>query len=181
MVRNPVDPTPTPDPDHSTAYTAPTPPDTLSADLDDHDPLGGADPGSFSVPWPDSTFIIRSVASGQVMTLLDGQIVLAPLGGRGSIHWECVENKGWLGFRNLVTGKFLGHNGKRGGLCCSAGHYQDWEKFCVRKRPEGGYIMLMTHWGDLWPVGMKVEQEVETLAKIENRASDGVVWEFIKV
>jgi hypothetical protein len=175
------DPTPTLEPDSSAAYTANTPPETVSIDLDDHDPFGGAEPDSFLVPWPGSTFIIRSVSSGQVMTLLDGQIVLAPLGGRGSIHWACVETKGWLGFRNLVTCEFLGHNGKNGGLCCKAKKHQDWEKFCVRMRPEGGCIMLMTHWEKLWPVGIKVEQGVETLAKIEKGGSDGIAWEFIKV
>src|SRR2546421_11330502 len=109
-----ADPTPTPETDTSTAYTANTPPETESGDLDDQDPLGGAHPSSFSVPWPGSTFIIRSVSSGKVLTLLDGQVVLGLLGGRGSIHWECVETSGWLGFRNLVTGKFLGHDGKKG-------------------------------------------------------------------
>jgi hypothetical protein len=178
---NHADPSPILETDNSTAYTANTPPETESGDLDDHDPLNDTYPGSFSVPWPGSTFIIRSVSSGQVITLLDGKIVLAPLGGRGSIHWECVETKGWLGFRNLVTNKFLGHNGKRGTLCCEAKKHLDWEHFCVRKRPEGGYIMLMTHYDGLWTVGIKAEQEVETLAKIEFGGAGEIAWEFIRV
>ena len=48
-------------------------------------------------------------------------------------------------------------------------------------RPEGGYVLLMTHFEKLWPVGIKVQQGVETLAKIENEVSDGIVWEFVKV
>ena len=48
-------------------------------------------------------------------------------------------------------------------------------------RPEGGCVLLMTHWERLWHVGIKVEQGVEKLAKIEEGASDGMVWEFVKV
>ena len=46
-------------------------------------------------------------------------------------------------------------------------------------RPEGGCILLMTHFDKLWHVGMKVEEGVEKLAKIEE--SNGIAWEFAKV
>ena len=180
MVLSQVDPKPIPDLENSTVYTATTPPETVAADLlDDLDPFGGAEPSSSSVPWPGSTFIIRSVSSGHVITLLDGQIVLAQLGGRGSIHWACVETKGWLGFQNPVSGRFLGHD-INGRLCCLGGRHQGWENFCVRMRPEGGHVLLMTHYEKLWYVGIKVEQGVEKLAKSEN-VSNGVVWEFVRV
>ncbi|OCL05127.1 hypothetical protein AOQ84DRAFT_414251 [Glonium stellatum] len=181
MVLNQVDPKPMSDPDNSTVYIATTPPDNTTADLlDDYDPFGGAKPNSSSVPWPGSTFIIRSVSSGYVLTLLDGQVALAQPGGPGSIHWACVETKGWLGFRNIASGRFLGHN-IVGNLCCLAEHHKGWENFCVRIRPEGGYVLLMTHFERLWLVGIKVEQGVEKLAKIENGESNGIVWEFVKV
>ncbi|KAI9789597.1 MAG: hypothetical protein M1816_005906 [Peltula sp. TS41687] len=169
------------DPDNSTVYTATTPPETIATDLpDDHDPFGGAKSSSSSVPWLGSTFIIRCVSSGHVITLLDGQIVLARPGGRGSIHWACVETKGWFGFRNPVSGRFLGHDAK-GRLRCLAERHQGWENFCVRMRLEGGYVLLMTHYESLWHVGIKVEQEVEKLAKIGYEGSDGIVWEFVEV
>lgn len=185
MVLNPVDHNPIlSHDDDSTTYTAATPPETVAADLlDDGDPLWDAEPDSSLVPWPGSTFTIRSVSSGRVLTLLDGQIELIQpplLGGRGSIHWACVETKGWLGFRNIVSGKFLGHDSK-GRLCCSAEQHRGWEYFCVRMRPEGGCVLLMTHWDGLWHVGIKKDQGVEKLAKIENGASNAIVWEFDKV
>ena len=111
--------------------------------------------------------------------LLDGQIVLTDSGGRGSVDWACIENKGWLGFRNTVSGKFLGHDAK-GRLCCSADRHQKWEYFCARMRPEGGCVLLMTHYERLWHVGIAVEEGVEKLAKIEE-GSDGMDWEFVKV
>ncbi|KAL8786511.1 MAG: hypothetical protein Q9213_002738 [Squamulea squamosa] len=173
------------DGDNSTIYTATTPPETVPAALsdipDNHGPFGSAEPSSFSVPWPGSTFIIRSVLSGHVLTLLDGQIVLTQPGGRGSIHWACVETTGWLGFLNVVSGKFLGHDAK-GILCCSAERHRWWEFFCPRMRPDGGYVLLMTHYERLWHVGIKAEQGVEKLAKIEDGGSDRIVlWEFAKV
>ena len=181
MVLNQVDPKPIPDPDDSTVCTATTPPETVAADLlDDLDPFSDARLSSSSVPWPGSTFIIRSVSSGHVITLLDGQIVLTQPGGRGSIYWACVETKGWLGFQNPVSGRFLGHDAK-GRLCCSAARHQGWENFSVRMRPEGGYVLLMTHFERLWHVGITVDQEMEKLTKIGDGGSDGIVWDFIKV
>ncbi|RDL39132.1 Uncharacterized protein BP5553_03472 [Venustampulla echinocandica] len=159
-----VDPNPIPDLDSSTAYTAATPPESVAADLLD-EPFGGAKLSSSSVPWPGSTFLIRSVESGHMITLLDGQVVLAPPGGRGYIHWECVETKGWLGFRDCGSSSFLGHNGN-GRLRCSAKRQDGWENFCVRMRPEGGYVLLMTHWERLWQVGTNLERGVESLAKV---------------
>lgn len=180
MVLNQVKPEPIPNHDDSTIYTANTPPETVTTDLlDDHGPSTGAEPSSSSVPWPGSTFIIRSASSGHVLTLLDGQILLTQPGGRGSIHWECVETNGWLGFRNNVSGKFLGREGGR--LCCLVGRQQGREYFCARMRPDGGYVLLMTHWEKLFHVGMKLDQGVEKLAMGEVGGSDGIVWEFIKV
>lgn len=161
--------------------TAVTPPETVADDLTDEDPLG-IPSTSTSVPWPGSTFIIRSILTGHVLTLLDGKIILAPPGGRGSIHWSCVENKGWLGFRNTISGRFLGHN-KNGRLCCVADRQQGWENFCVRMVPDSGYVLLMTHFERLWKVGLKVEGDGEKLVKMNAaEAEEGKVeWDFIKV
>ena len=166
------------DNDDSSTYAIRTPPKPVVVDLlDDHDPLGGV--GACD-SWPDSIYIIRSVVSGHVITLHDGQIALTPPGGRGSIHWACVENKGWLGFRNIASGKFLGHDAN-GRLKCSAERHQGWENFYVRGRPEGGYVLLMQHWDRLWHVGIKVEHGVEKLAKIGDGGAGGIAWEFVRV
>ena len=169
------------DDDDSSTYTIRTPPETVAADpLDGQDPLEGAGGCPYLVPWPNSIFIIRSISSGHALTLHDGNIALTPPDGPGSIHWVCVETKGWLGFRNTVSGKFLGHD-KHGGLCCSAEHHQGWENFCVRARPEGGCVLLMQHWDRLWHVGTKVEQGVDKLAKIGDGGAGGMAFEFLKV
>ena len=186
MLSNRVDPKPihrneNDDDDDDTTDTIITPPETVATDLlDDHDPLAGAGAHPNLVPWPDSTYIIRSVPSGHVLTLHDGQIALSPPGGPGSIHWACVETKGWLGFRNTVSGKLLGHD-KEGRLCCLADRHLGWERFCVRMRPQGGCVMLMTHWEGIWHVGIKVERGVGKLAKIGEGGAGGMTWEFVRV
>jgi len=181
MVLSNVDPKPISDLDDSTADGAATPSETVAADLlDEDDPFHVTKSSTSSIPWPGSTFIIRSVSSWHVITLQDGQVVLAPPNSRGSTHWECVDAKGWLGFRSPISGKFLGHDAK-GRLCCAAERHQGWENFCVRARPDGGFVLLMTHYERLWHVGVKEEQGVERLAKVGDAGVDGIAWEFIKV
>ena len=75
-----------------------------------------------------------------------------------------------------MSGKFLGHD-KNGKLRCEADRVQEWEKFCVRMTPEGGFVLLMTHWERLWQVGITMERGLERLAKI---GEAGIVWEFVK-
>ncbi|KAK2630260.1 hypothetical protein QTJ16_001080 [Diplocarpon rosae] len=156
-----------------------TPPETV-IDLPESNCPPAAVKDSSSVPWPGSTFIIRSASSGQVLTLDEGQLKLASPGGRGSIYWACVQGKGWLGFRNTVSGRYLGHC-VEGRLRCAAGKQQGWENFCVRLTPEGGYVLLMTHHERLWYVGSIQHQGREKLAKVSERIQDAIVWEFVKV
>src|ERR1700753_1348773 len=95
-----VDPKPLSEHDASTIYTALTPPETIAADAEGEERHTEPSPTSSSVPWPGSTFLIRSAAPGHLLTILDGEIKLVPPGSRGGIHWVCVETKGWLGFKN---------------------------------------------------------------------------------
>ncbi|OWP00735.1 hypothetical protein B2J93_8426 [Marssonina coronariae] len=203
---------PTPELDDSTACGgAVTPPETVTDLLENDCPSVDLKESS-SVPWPGSTFIIRSVSSGRVVTLVEGRIELAPPGGRGSIHWACVQKMGhlkilipntfapnpehphpvkigyemvltlmeWLGFRNPVSGRYLGYCGN-GKLRCEAGKQKGWEDFCVRLTPEGGYVLLMTHDEKLWYVGSVNDHGMEKLAKVSERVKDAIVWEFVKV
>jgi hypothetical protein len=108
-----------------------------------------------------------------VITHRDSQIVLAPPGGRGSIHWTCVGNKGWLAFCSPVSGRFLGCN-LRGSLLCEAVRQKGWEDFCVRLRPEGGYALLMMSGTELWNVGSFAENGVEKLTMKVNESEAAV-------
>ncbi|EKD20016.1 uncharacterized protein L3040_002307 [Drepanopeziza brunnea f. sp. 'multigermtubi'] len=134
-----------------------------------------------SVPSPGGTFIIRAVASGKVLTLVNGGVEVASPGPRGSIYWDCEQTKGWLGFRNAVSGNILGHD-KHGRLGCQMPAHQHWGNFCVRPAPGGvGYLLLMTHWDSLWCVGFQQHEGREMLAKLGEDMADAVVWDFVRV
>jgi hypothetical protein len=167
------------DNDTSTTFTSATPPETVVGDLhslddDTHNPRASSD-----IPWPGSTFLIRDISSGHVLTLDHGQVVVTPPGGRGpSVHWACVERNGWLGFRNVASGNFLGHNWT-GWLVCAAAQQQGFESFCVRARPDRGFELLMTHWEQLQRVGFHRNQFGEQ--RLGQGGGTGLTWEFIKV
>lgn len=131
------------------------------------------------VPSDGSTFIIRSVCCGNVITMLDGQVVLAPYDGGASV-WTCVESEGWFGFRNRISNKFLCH-GWNGTLKCSAEQHDKWRHFTITPVPKGGYIMQMLDWWTLRPIIVNAENGLQTLARTGNKLSQGIVWEFRQV
>ncbi|KAF2463282.1 uncharacterized protein BDR25DRAFT_307876 [Lindgomyces ingoldianus] len=161
------------DPDNSN-YTPTATSENVTADvLENHDLSSG-------VPSHDFTVIIRSISSGYVITLLDGQVVLAPPGGQGSIHWKCVETEGWIGFRNPISNRFLCHDWS-GRLKCSAEQHNGWRHFTITPMPNGGYIMQMLHWWTLRPIVINAEEGLQKIGRNGNKLSEGIIWEFIKV
>ncbi|KAH7562522.1 hypothetical protein BM1_02042 [Bipolaris maydis] len=84
-----------------------TPPTTNSNPATSKDPQKWENFQS-SIPWPGRTFIIRSHDTGQVITFLDGEIILDKPGGFGTFRWRCVERRGWLGFRDPVSARYMG-------------------------------------------------------------------------
>jgi len=131
------------------------------------------------VPSDGSTVIIRSTSCGNVLTLLDGNIVLAPPSGRGSILWECVESSGWFGFRSCVSGKFICH-GRDARLKCTAEQHHSLRYFTITPVPKGGYIMQMPDWWTLRPVVINAENGLQKLGRTGNKLSEGIVWNFLE-
>lgn len=103
-------------------------------------------------------------------------------------RWQCVQNGGWLGFRDPASHHFLGYD-KNEDLCCDARNQSVWENFCVRQRPDEGYLLLMIHydnwtkiaWSELRPVGTTVEGGSGKLALVDEWQSDATAWRFIRV
>ncbi|KIY01826.1 uncharacterized protein Z520_01964 [Fonsecaea multimorphosa CBS 102226] len=184
---------------------------TTSTKVSQSSPLPPPPPSQrFLCPWPGSTYIIRTIPSGHILALHGGEVTVtgpcSPAAVGSSVHWTCEETKGWLGFRNVASGKLLGYDGRKGKgdrnrhgrLVCVAPRQQSWENFALRPRPEGGYLLLTTHFERLWRVGTRrFEQETgksgrgdsggnnsdEILAKIDDGDPSGeeIIWEFIKV
>jgi len=158
--------------DDASIYTPTATTENGTPDLKDH-------ASTSWVPSDGSTVIIRSTSCGNVLTLLDGNIVLAPPSGRGSILWECVESEGWFGFRNCVSGKFICH-GWDARLKCSADQQDGWRHFTITPVPKGGYIMQMSDWWTLRPIVINAQNGVQKLGRTGNKLSEGIVWNFLE-
>ncbi|PVH95776.1 hypothetical protein DM02DRAFT_480591, partial [Periconia macrospinosa] len=99
-------------------------------------------PQQGSVPIPGSFYLIQCTRNEKLLTFFKGQIVLIAMGGQHRTRWECVEKKGWLGFRDLSSYKFLGYD-EGGELCCKFAPQDLWESFQVRPTADGHYHLLM--------------------------------------
>lgn len=128
-----------------------------------------------TVPWPGETFVIREPNQGLAITLTEGRLRLRQeMGNRGGCHWVCVDRNGWLGFRNAVSGTYLGHD-QKGNFYAKVQHHEPHEYFCARRHPRGGYILLMRHGNDLQK--MAIGEDGESLVETKG---EGTAWEFFK-
>jgi hypothetical protein len=136
-----------------------------------------------SIPWPERTFIIRSQMNGQVITFLDGEVVMDKPGGLGTFRWRCVEEKGWMGFKDPASAQYLGYH-EHGLLFAKVHHHKNNECICPRMRPEGGCVLLVRHGDSLRPLGVCANESkngTKQMVKMVNWDSEGIVWDFIEV
>ncbi|KAG8531236.1 uncharacterized protein KY384_004594 [Bacidia gigantensis] len=171
---------------HSDIDIANTPSEThFNGSLVDDDTTNAVKSIPLLVPWPGSTFLIRSVVSGNVITLLNGKVQLSKPGGQGSIYWQCIEHKGRLSFRNPVSGQLLGFNEDHRGLhrlCCNQIWHGKKEYFEARVKPSGDCIMLVSSSEDnFWYISSVQEHDEETLTVGGPEETDAKAWEFLKV
>jgi hypothetical protein len=89
-------------------------------------------------------------------------------------HWTCFEKDGWLGFRNPVSGTYIGHDGG-GKFWAKVSHHRNNEYFVAKKHPGCGYEILMLH--DLQFRKMHVGEN-DCLVEAEN---GNTLWEFVPV
>lgn len=142
-------------------------------------------------PYKGATFIIRDIQRGFVITLTDGKLCLLPghdfdlfsfcSDGRGN-HWRCVENKDrWLGFKNVVSGTFIGHdnNQKNWRFMAKVEAHNQWGFFCLRHHPSGGYEMLIKHLDGFR--AMKVGGSDSRELMVAEEGHGGTIWEFLEV
>jgi hypothetical protein len=134
------------------------------------------------IPSHGNKLILRSITCDNVLTFVDGHIVLAPMGGHGSFHWLCVETDGWFGFKNCVTSKFLGHVRGDTRLQCTAdergGGFKD---VTITPVPEGGWVLQMRDWDKLRAVVVHEEGGKRRLKRTGEAVGSGIRWEFVRV
>ncbi|KAI6776229.1 hypothetical protein HG530_000174 [Fusarium avenaceum] len=128
-----------------------------------------------SVAYPGAVFIIRHHDTGKVITAVNGELRLCEgFNPRGGFHWECIERDKWLGFRNCVSGKFIGHNKKKK-FIVGAHTHQAHEYFALGPNPKGGYELLMRHDYELWSMAVG-----EDGCELVETKGDGALWDFLK-
>lgn len=137
-------------------------------------------PPSSSIPWPGSTYIIQHVATSRAVTFSLGSIVLRPPTTSASIRWSCVSKAGWLGFQDLASAMYLGHNRSQNyEMACFVRQQNTLEDFCIRQKREGEYVLLQK-WGkgELKPVGVNKEGKLAVINDVNDKSTS---WRFIKV
>lgn len=129
-------------------------------------------------PWKGRSFIIRCPLTGLAIGLQRGILRLVPEDSEyvGGIHWSCVESdERLLGFQNVVSGTFLGRN-NRGEFIAEAKLHRDYESFCVRQHPNGGYVLLVNRGSGFLPMrrdGVKLV--------VGTNKDEGIAWDFSRV
>lgn len=139
--------------------------------------------GTASVPEPGRTYMIREAESDRAMALVDGELTLVrDPGTRGGWHWRCEEHpkKGWLGFRDAVGGKYLGHD-IRGGYVARAIKHDSWEWFMLRPREKGGYNLYVRHWDGFKFVGIADHKHSKPKLVDASGPDTAARWLFIEV
>lgn len=115
-----------------------------------------------------------------VITLTDGQLQLEKgLRPGGGWVWKCIQTRGWFGFRNSVSGTYIGHD-NNGNIKATAFYHKGWEFLSPpQKQPAGGYLLHVGRWGNLHPLAIK-RKGSDSFSLIE-REDNGTAWEFVRL
>lgn len=133
-----------------------------------------------TLPCPGKVFMIHLRDTDKVITINEGEVVLQSQGETepgGGWYWACVEKGNWFGFRNTVSGSYLGHNGKSG-LHASAIHHKAHQFLCVGHHSHGGYLLLVKSPGGEEMRHVGCSADMKTLVEKEK---DGAQWMFEEV
>lgn len=133
-----------------------------------------------TMPWPGKIYKIHLRNTDKVIMITDGEVVLqspAEAQPGGGWYWVCEEKGNWLGFRNRVSGNFLGCN-EWSGLHAQFTHHSAHGSFCVRHHPDGGYILLVKYArdGELRQIGYALDGKT-----LVGNEKDGAQWMFEEV
>lgn len=102
-----------------------------------------------------------------------------PTGGLGILRWRCIQKNGWLGFQDPASSMYLGYD-EAGWLCCASYKHSEQEYVCPRKRPEGGYVLLVLVEKEPSPIGVRSTDTVDQI-KIRDWKSESIMWDFIEI
>ncbi|KAI1174283.1 hypothetical protein F4777DRAFT_580100 [Nemania sp. FL0916] len=131
-------------------------------------------------PSPGRIYIIRNQTLHKVISLRDGRLSLGNecdlLAG---YYWECVETCGWLGFRETVSGNYLGR-GDHKDFRATVKHHKPWEWFVARGAGHTGYYYLQspgTGRNSLTWISIDTTTTSEALISVSCN-TQAAIWEF---
>ncbi|KAJ5964189.1 uncharacterized protein N7479_004065 [Penicillium vulpinum] len=75
----------------------------------------------------------------------------------------------------MVSGTFIGHN-NRGQFIAEAKRHRDWESFCVREHPDGGYVLLVKQGSGFLPMRIHGGTQIA----VSTTRDDGIAWDFVR-
>lgn len=103
---------------------------------------------------------------------LDGPI---PSGGH---IWRCVEKDGWLGFRNMASGTYLGYN-KEGKIVATQKEHKEQQFFTDRRKENGGYMLSVRQEAALVGVAFSEDGKSLVLQKGEGEPLDFIDSKYL--
>ncbi|KAI5918805.1 hypothetical protein F4810DRAFT_715168 [Camillea tinctor] len=135
--------------------------------------------GIAGAPEASGTYMIRNLDTGEALVLRNGELELTrDVGIEGGCCWLCEErDDGWLGFRESVSGRYLGRD-PSGGLYARAVEHGSPEALLVRPLSGGGYHIITCSWWTLRRVGIRGGRFVEVGKRERQTAAR---WEFIEM
>ncbi|KAL6799397.1 hypothetical protein GGI42DRAFT_327513 [Trichoderma sp. SZMC 28013] len=131
-------------------------------------------------PIPGKSFMIQTRNKPNlILALKYGKLVWLdkPIPSGGHI-WRCVEKDGWLGFRNMASGTYLGHN-KEGKIVATQKEHKDRERFTERRKENGGYMLSVLQETALLGVAFSEDGKSLLLQKGEGEALDFIDSKYL--
>ncbi|KAI1485421.1 hypothetical protein F5X96DRAFT_660119 [Biscogniauxia mediterranea] len=151
-----------------------TPTHSSTTSFDDKESLHAVELSPGSVPSKGNVYAIRHRRSGKVITMGIEGLQLKQIGPMGGWHWMCVEKDGWLGFRNVVSGKYLGRD-DRNNFHAIQPHHMGWEYFVAKASPRGGYeLQTLNGWV------FKKMCVAKDGGKLMQTIGEGSLWDFVQ-
>ncbi|PTB44196.1 hypothetical protein M441DRAFT_109085, partial [Trichoderma asperellum CBS 433.97] len=128
----------------------------------------------------DRTFLIRSREEPHLLvTVCSGVLKCLPeLNSGGGSFWSCVKKDGWYGFRNTVSGAYLGCD-REGKMCAKQPYQSTNEYLTIDWAGNGGYILHVLENPTSAYIGRRQVSISEDGKSLVAKIEGGTVWEFI--
>ncbi|KAK5629847.1 hypothetical protein RRF57_005562 [Xylaria bambusicola] len=124
------------------------------------------------LPSPGKTYFIRHHESGKFLYVKLGFLMVGELDPQSGRYWTCLQEDGWLGFRETGSGSYIGWNQWHEGFQMS----ETMGNFVVTPKENKGCYLQAVLWPKLVYVGIRGESLVQ-----EASSDEAVLWRFMEV